>query len=170
MFRVSCLGIWLRHDNLNTWKVKIWLSQEQKELPKSNKKHFSLLHKCSILDAKKQTSKNVADTTFKDRKREHYIYLFRVNNEKTRTVGEMCSKSPIKTQNDVNDIIANDIVPVFPWLTLSKQILAGNIREYKGQTKARFSKYFTQWRPNCFKLTGYKAKSFLNVVNLSIIL
>ena len=29
------------------------------------KKHSSLFHKCSLLDIKKQTSKNVADTTFK---------------------------------------------------------------------------------------------------------
>ena len=64
---VSCFM--LRHLmtswHLNIWKFKIWLSQEQKELLKWNKKHFSLFHKCSFLDIKKQTSKNLADTTFK---------------------------------------------------------------------------------------------------------
>ena len=51
---------------LNIWKViyKSWLSQEQKELSKWNKKHFFLFHTCSLLDIK-QTSKNVADTTVK---------------------------------------------------------------------------------------------------------
>ena len=46
-------------------EVKIWLSQEQKDLSERNKKHFSLFLKYSLLDIKKQTSKNVADTTFK---------------------------------------------------------------------------------------------------------
>ena len=46
------------------WKVKIWLSQEWKELLKWNKKHLSLFHKCLSLDLQ-QTSENVADTTFK---------------------------------------------------------------------------------------------------------
>ena len=49
---------------MNTWKVKIWLSKERKELSRWNKKHSSLFHKCFLLDIKK-TSKNVADTTFK---------------------------------------------------------------------------------------------------------
>ena len=34
---------------LNIWKFTIWLSQEQKELAKWNKKYFSLFHKCSLL-------------------------------------------------------------------------------------------------------------------------
>ena len=36
--------------HLNIWKIKIWLSQERKKLLKWNKKRFSLLHKCSLLD------------------------------------------------------------------------------------------------------------------------
>ena len=51
------LGHLMMPWHLNIWKVKIWLSQERKELSKWNKKHF--------LDFTKQTSKNVADTTFK---------------------------------------------------------------------------------------------------------
>ena len=35
---------------LNIWNVKIWLSQEQKEFSKWNKKHLPLFHKCSLLD------------------------------------------------------------------------------------------------------------------------
>ena len=34
----------------DTWKVKIWLSKEYKELSKWNKKDFSLFHKCFLLD------------------------------------------------------------------------------------------------------------------------
>ena len=47
--------------NLNIWKVKIWLTEELKELLKRSKIHFSFLYKCSLLDLKK-TNKNVADT------------------------------------------------------------------------------------------------------------
>ena len=51
--------------HLNIWKVKIWLSQKRKELSRWNKKQSFLFHKCSLLGIKKQTSKKVADTTFK---------------------------------------------------------------------------------------------------------
>ena len=47
----SCLT--LRHLmtswQLNIWKVKIWLSQERKELSQWHKKHFSLFHQFSPL-------------------------------------------------------------------------------------------------------------------------
>ena len=36
------------------WKVKIWSYQEPKELLKWNKNHFSLFHKCCLLDLQKQ--------------------------------------------------------------------------------------------------------------------
>ena len=49
--------------HLNIWKVKIWLSQQRKELLKWNKKLFPLFLKCSFRNTK-QTSKNVANTTF----------------------------------------------------------------------------------------------------------
>ena len=56
---VSCFM--LRHLmtswHLNIWKVKIWLSQERKELLKWNKKHFSLFHKCSLLDIQNKLAK-----------------------------------------------------------------------------------------------------------------
>ena len=45
----------LRH--LNIWKVKIWLSQEQKRLSRWNKKHSSLFYKCSLLDIKNRLAK-----------------------------------------------------------------------------------------------------------------
>ena len=47
-FMLSHFDDFIRFENL--WKVKIWLSQEWKELSKSNKKHFSLFHKCSLAD------------------------------------------------------------------------------------------------------------------------
>ena len=50
--------------HLNISKFKIGLSQEQKELSKWNKKHFSLFHKSSRHT--KQTSNNVTDATFKN--------------------------------------------------------------------------------------------------------
>ena len=56
---VSCFM--LRHLmtswHLNIWKIKIWLSQERKELSKWNKKHFSLFHKCSLLDIQNKLAK-----------------------------------------------------------------------------------------------------------------
>ena len=57
----TSIGKWL----LNIWKLKIWLSQEWKELSKWNKKYLSLFHECSFGHTK-QTSKNVVDTTFKN--------------------------------------------------------------------------------------------------------
>ena len=50
--------------HLNVCKIKIWLSQERKELSKWNKNYFSLFYRCSLLDIQ-NTSKKVADTTFK---------------------------------------------------------------------------------------------------------
>ena len=47
---------------MNTWKVKIWLSHEQKELLKLTKNIFLVSQVLSFTDTK-QTSKNVADTT-----------------------------------------------------------------------------------------------------------
>ena len=58
-------------------KTKIWFSREQKEW---NKKHFSKFHKCSLLDLKKETSKNVAGTTFKAR---YCILLLKSSYRKT---------------------------------------------------------------------------------------
>ena len=60
---VKCVWCFmLRHlmdtINLNTYlKVKIWLSQERKQLLKWNKEHFSLLHKCSPLDLQNRLAK-----------------------------------------------------------------------------------------------------------------
>ena len=50
--------------HLNTWKVKIWLSREQKELSKRYKKNIfpCFTIKCSVIDIqKKEKSKKVAD-------------------------------------------------------------------------------------------------------------
>ena len=55
---------WTFNDGI-LFEYKIWLSQKQKELPKWNKKHFTLCHKCSLLDLTKQNSKNAAYKTFK---------------------------------------------------------------------------------------------------------
>ena len=58
----------LRHlmtsKNLNIWKVKICLSQERKKLPKWNK-HFFIVPQGHSSRHKKQTNKNVVDTTLK---------------------------------------------------------------------------------------------------------
>ena len=43
--------------HLNIWKVKIWLSQEQRELLRWNKTHFSLSHNCSLLDMQNKLAK-----------------------------------------------------------------------------------------------------------------
>ena len=63
---VSCFMI--RHLmtswHLNTWKVKIWLSQEWKELSKWSFLFFQVSQVLSFRHTK-QTSKNVADTAFK---------------------------------------------------------------------------------------------------------
>ena len=66
-YLVKCVSCFmLRHFmmswHLNTWKVKIWLSQEWKELSKGSKKHFSLFHKLSLFDTQNKLQ-NVADTT-----------------------------------------------------------------------------------------------------------
>ena len=42
---------------MNIWKIKIWLSQERKELSRRNKKHSSLLHRCYLLDIKNRLAK-----------------------------------------------------------------------------------------------------------------
>ena len=51
---------------MNIWKVKIWLSQERKELSKWNKKIFFLVSQVLTFRQTKQTIKNVADTAFKN--------------------------------------------------------------------------------------------------------
>ena len=51
--------------HLNIWKFKIWLSQERNELSKWNKKTFFLVSQVLSFRQTIQTSKNVADTTFK---------------------------------------------------------------------------------------------------------
>ena len=51
----------------NIWKVKIWLSQERKELfSKWNKKTFFLVSKMLSFGHTKQTSKNVAEKILKE--------------------------------------------------------------------------------------------------------
>ena len=60
---------------LNIWKVKIWLSQEQKEFSKLNKKNFLLL-KALYFRHTKETSKNVAETAFKACVRYLFIISF----------------------------------------------------------------------------------------------
>ena len=63
MFRVSCLGIWWRHDIQIS--ENIWWSQEwKKESLRWNKKLFLIL-KLFFLRHTKQVSKNVVDTAFK---------------------------------------------------------------------------------------------------------
>ena len=59
----------LRHL-MTLWKVKIentkiWFIREQKELLKWNKESFFLVWQVLFFRLKNQTSKNVADTTFK---------------------------------------------------------------------------------------------------------
>ena len=49
----------MKSYHLNTWKVKIWLSQEQKELSKWNKKTFLLVSQVLSFRYSKQTSNNV---------------------------------------------------------------------------------------------------------------
>ena len=65
MFRVSCLGIWQCHD--------IWISEKLKSEYLKNEKSFRSEIKTFLLVSQvlsfrhtKETSKNVADTTFED--------------------------------------------------------------------------------------------------------
>ena len=57
------LMMWWHLNILKLWKVKIWLSQEDKELSKQNKTFFCASRVLSFR-LTKQTSKKVADTTF----------------------------------------------------------------------------------------------------------
>ena len=57
MFCVSCLGVWWRHDIWISEKNKIWLSQDQKEISRWNKKRYSLFHKCCLLNIKNGLAK-----------------------------------------------------------------------------------------------------------------
>ena len=57
------LDIWLSSNFLQISEVKSWLSQERKELSMWT----SLISQMLSLRLEKQTSKNVADTTFKER-------------------------------------------------------------------------------------------------------
>ena len=52
-------------DVMNIWNFKIWFSRERKELLKWNKKTLFLVSQILSFRLKKQTSKNIADTTFK---------------------------------------------------------------------------------------------------------
>ena len=74
---VSCfmLGHLMTPLHLNIWKVKIWFSQEGKELSKWNKKYFSLFHKCSPLHLQKN-SKNVAEISFIEAINFFYMTVF----------------------------------------------------------------------------------------------
>ena len=61
-YSVKCvLCFMLRHLmtswHFNIWKVKIWLSQERKELLKWNKKHFFLFKKCALLGVQNKLAK-----------------------------------------------------------------------------------------------------------------
>ena len=50
---------------MNIWKVKIWLSQERKELLKWNKKKFSLFQKCFLLDIQRWVENKTVATRLK---------------------------------------------------------------------------------------------------------
>ena len=53
----------LKTQTNSKWKVKIWLFQEQKELSKWNKRHFSLFQKYSPLDFKNKNKQQMDTTT-----------------------------------------------------------------------------------------------------------
>ena len=111
MFHVLCLGISWNHDNLNIWKFKSWLSQEQKELSKWNKKHFAFFYKSSLSDIQnKLYSKNVADTTFKT----YTNKIVKYNNyiDTTKTIGTIRTKDEdLPTdQTYVTAVHKNDLV------------------------------------------------------------
>ena len=55
------LGIWWSHE---TWISGKLTFDYVTKVFKVKKKHFTLFHKCSLLDLQKQTGKNVVDTTF----------------------------------------------------------------------------------------------------------
>ena len=64
MFRVSCLGIWWRHDIWISEKLKFDYFKNEKSF-QNGIKNFFLVSKELPFRSTKQTGKNVADTTFK---------------------------------------------------------------------------------------------------------
>ena len=77
--------------HLNIWQVKIWLSQEQKELSKLNKKILVL--KTLYFRHTKQTSKNIVGTNFKACAR--YFSFFSPNDSSSEP------NEPNKYQTDI---------------------------------------------------------------------
>ena len=69
-FLVTCISCFmLRHLiswNLNFWNSKIWFSWERKECLKWKKKTFFLVSQVLSFRLEKDTSKNIAQTTFID--------------------------------------------------------------------------------------------------------
>ena len=83
-YSVKCISWFkLRHlmlKNLNTWKVKLSLSEEQKELLKRNKKHCSLFHKWSLLEIQNELTEVQWRQIFKVLFRYYFcvIYIYHV--------------------------------------------------------------------------------------------
>ena len=84
MFRVSCSVIWLTSWHLNIWKVKIWLSQDWKELSKWSKKRFSLLPRYSPLDLRNKLGK---------------MYLWKIKEKRACKSEEKCNRQNRKSES-----------------------------------------------------------------------
>ena len=65
MFRVSCLGIWWRHDIWISKMLEVDYLKNKKSFRSEIKSIFFLVSQVLSFRHTKRTSKNVADTTFK---------------------------------------------------------------------------------------------------------
>ena len=104
-YSVKCISCFmLRHLmtswDLNIWTFKIWLSLERKKLSKWNKEHFFLVSQVLSLRYTKQTSKNVADKTFKVQNMIYWTYyidnlnVIKKSNRKSWQGDEACPVIP----------------------------------------------------------------------------
>ena len=64
-WKVKCLGIWWCYETWIFKTLKFYFLENKNRFWREIKNFFSYFHKCCLLDLKKQTRKNVADTTFK---------------------------------------------------------------------------------------------------------
>ena len=93
MFRVSCLGIWWRHDIWISENLKFDYLKNEKSF-RSEIKTFLLVSQVLSFRHKKQTSKNVADTTFNIEKSSGIIDIFgkrKISFLNTWTVDGICT-------------------------------------------------------------------------------
>ena len=91
VFRVSCVGIWWRHDIRIPEKLKFDYLEKEKSF-QSEIKTFFLVFKMLFFRHAKQTSKNIAETTFKD----SYLILLSLHDFLSKQILESSDSNDIK--------------------------------------------------------------------------